>query len=91
MEDPILYVGRIEHRLTQLIHEYGDYLYLIFTWCCLFAIAWLLFRKRKSRHPEPASTNTPAIVGIIVASPGMSSDADGGHTRLIIGGDPSRN
>ena len=91
MEDPILYVGKIEHVLTQLIHEYGDYLFIVFGWGCLFAIAWLLFRKRKSRHPEPASTNTPAIVGIIVASPGMSSDADSGRTRLIIGGDPSCN
>ncbi len=90
MEHPILYVGRLEHKLTELIHDYGDYLFMVFAWGCFLAIAWLLFRKRKSPPPVPASARTRAIVGIMLASPGMSSDADGGRTRLIMGDDVTR-
>lgn len=90
MEDPVLYFGKLLNELTEFIHENGDYLFMVFTWACLLAIAWLLFRKRKSPPPQPASTRTRAIVGIMLASPGMSSDADGGRTRLIMGDVPSR-
>jgi len=88
--DPILYVGKLEHKLTEFIHENGDYLFMVFALVCFFAIAWLLFRKRKSPPPEPASARTRAIVGIMLASPDMSSDADGGRTRLIMGDDVTR-
>lgn len=90
MEDPIQYMGKFEHELTQLIHDQGEYLFMGFAMVCFVAIAWLLFRKRKSPPPEPASARTRAIVGIMLASPGMSSDADGGRTRLIMGDDPTR-
>ena len=90
MEDPIQYVGKFEHELTQLISEQGVYLFMVLVWFCFGAIAWLLFRKRKSPPPEPASARTRAIVGIMLASPGMSSDADGGRTRLIMGDNPTR-
>jgi hypothetical protein len=85
MEDPILYAGKVEHALTEFIHEHCVYLLMIFAWGCLFAIAWLLFRKRKAPPPLPASARTCAIVGIMLASPDRSSDADGGSTRLIMG------
>ena len=90
MEDPIQYVAKVAHELTQLIQDDGDYLFMVFTLVCIVAIAWLRFRKRKSPHPEPASARTRAIVGIMLASPGMSSDADGGRTRLIMGDNPTR-
>jgi len=90
MGDPIQYVGKFEHELTQLIHDYGDYLFMVFAWGCLFVIAWILFRKRKSPPPEPGSARARAIVGIVLPSPGMSSNADGGRTRLIMGDDPTR-
>lgn len=90
MEDPIQYVGKFEHELTQLIHDYGDYLFMVFALACFVAIAWLLFRKRRSPPPELASARTRAIVGIMLASPGISSDADGGGTRLIMGDNPTR-
>ena len=90
MEDPIQYVAKVEHELDQLISEQGVYLFMVLVWFCFGAIAWLLFRKRKSPPPEPASARTRAIVGIMLASPGMSSDADGGRTRLIMGDDPTR-
>jgi hypothetical protein len=90
MEDPIQYVGKFEHELTQFISEQGVYLFMVLVWFCLGAIAWLLFRKRKSAPPEPASARTRAIVGIMLASPGLSSDADGGRTRLIMGDNPTR-
>jgi hypothetical protein len=90
MEDPILFVGKLEHELTEFIHENGDYLFMVFVVVCLFAIAWLLFRKRKSPPPVPAPARTRAIVGIMLASPDMSSDADGGRARLIMGDTSTR-
>ncbi len=88
--DPIQYVAKVEHELTQFIHDNGDYLFMGFALLCFVAIGWLLSRKRKSLPPQPVSARTLAIVGIMLASPGMSSDADGGRTRLIMGDDPTR-
>ena len=90
MEHPIQYVGKLENELTEFIRDNGDYLFMVFTLACFVAIAWLLFRKRKSLPPVPASARTRAIVGITLASPDMSSDADGGRTRLILGDSPTR-
>ena len=90
MEDPILSLGKLEHKLTEFIHENGDYLFMVFVVACIFAIVWLLFRRRKSPPPVPASARPRAIVGIMLASPGMTSDADGGRTRLIMGDTPAR-
>jgi hypothetical protein len=50
--DPILYVGRLEDKLTEFIHANGDYLFAIFAFFCLLAIAWLLSRQRKSPPPD---------------------------------------
>ena len=88
MKDP--YFMKLLNELTEFIHENGDYLFMVFVPICFFAIPWLLFRKRKSPPPVPALAQTRAIVGIMLASPGMSSDADGGRTRLITGDVPSR-
>ena len=90
MEDPVLSFGKLLNELTELIHDNGFYLFMVFAWACFAAIAWLLFHKRKSPPPAPASARTRAIVGIMLASPGMSSDADGGRTRLILGQDTAR-
>ena len=90
MEDPVLYFGKRLNELSEFIGDNGVYLFMVFAWGCILAIAWLLFRKRKSPPPVPASARTRAIVGIMLASPGMSSDADGGRTRLIMGDVPSR-
>jgi hypothetical protein len=88
--DPILYVGRLEDKLTEFIHANGDYLFAIFAFFCLLAITWLLSRQRKSPPPDPSPARTRAIIGTMLASPGMSSDADGGRARLIMGKSPSQ-
>jgi hypothetical protein len=88
--DPILYVGKLEHWLTEFIYEHGFYLFMVFAFLCFLAVAWLLFRPRKSLPPEPSSARTRAIIGTMLASPDMSSDADGGRTRLIMGKSPSQ-
>jgi hypothetical protein len=77
-------------QLTQLVHEDGDYLFMGFALVCFVAIVWLLSRKRKPLPPQTTSARTRAIVGIMLASPEISSEADGGYTRLIMGDDPSR-
>lgn len=87
--DPILYVGRLEDKLTEFIHANGDYLFAVFAFFCLLATAWLILRQRKLPPPEPSSARTRAIVGTMLASPDMSSDADGGRARLIMGKSPS--
>lgn len=85
MEDPVLHFGKLLNKLTELIHDRGDYLFMAFAVVCFVAIAWLLLRKRKSPPPVPTSARTRAIIGSMLASPDMSSDADGGRTRLIMG------
>ncbi|HWD90779.1 MAG TPA: hypothetical protein VG938_00385 [Verrucomicrobiae bacterium] len=85
MKDPILYFGEFLNKLSKVIDDNGLYLFMVFTWACIASIVWLLFRKRKTPSPTPASARTRAIVGIMLASPDMSSDADGGRTRLIMG------
>lgn len=89
MEDPVLYFGKLLNELWEFMDN-GVYPFMAFAAACFAAIAWLLFRKRKSPPPIPASPQTRAIFGIMLASPGMSSDADGGRTRLIMGDVPSR-
>lgn len=83
--DPILYVGKLEDKLTEFVHANGDYLFMAFAFVCLLAIVWLLSRQRKSRPSEPSSARTRAIIGTMLASPDLSSDADGGRARLIMG------
>jgi hypothetical protein len=90
MEDPVVNFGKLLNQLTEFIHENGLYLFMVFVWACFAAIAWLLFRRRKSPPRVPASAQTHAVVGIMLASPDMSSDADGGRTRLIMGKSPSQ-
>jgi hypothetical protein len=85
MEHPVLYVGKIGKVLDQFIRADGDYLFMGFTALCFAAIVWLLCRKRKVLPPPPADARTRAIIGTMLASPRMSSDADGGRTRLIMG------
>lgn len=88
--DPIQYAGELEHWLTEFIHEHGFYLFMVFALFCFLAIVWLLSRQRRLPPAEPSSARTRAIIGSMLASPDMSSDADGGRTRLIIGKSPSQ-
>ncbi len=90
MKDPVLQFGKLLNELSGFIDENGLYLFMVFAWACIFAMVWLLFRKRKSSPPIPASAQTRAIIGTMLASPNMSSDADGGRTRLLMGDIPSR-
>jgi hypothetical protein len=89
MADPVRHFGKPLSELLEFMDN-GVYPFMAFAAACFAAIAWLLFRKRKSPPPIPASPQTRAIVGIMLASPGMSSDADGGRARLIMGDVPSR-
>lgn len=84
MENPVLYFEELLNELWEFMDN-GVYPFMAFAAACFAAIAWLLFRKRKSPPPIPASPQTRAIVGLMLASQGMSSDADGGRTRLIMG------
>ena len=80
----------LEDKLTEFVHENGVYLFMVFVLLCFLAIGWLLSRQRKSPFPEPSSDRTRAIIGTMLASPDMSSDADGGRASLIIGKSPSQ-
>lgn len=88
--DPILYVGKLEDKLTEFVHANGDYLFIVFAFLCLLGVVWFLSRPRKSSLSEPSSARTRAIIGTMLASPDMSSDADGGRARLIVGKSPNQ-
>src|SRR2546426_2135319 len=89
MEHPVEYVAKVGRELDQLIHDHGDYLFMGFAIFCFVAISWLLVRKRKQLPPDTGSVKARAVVGVMLASPRMSSDADGGRTHLIMGEDPA--
>lgn len=89
MEDAVLHFRKLLNELWEFMDN-GVYPFMAFAVVSFLAIAWLLFRKRKSPPPIPASPQTRAIVGTMLASPNMSSDADGGRTRLITGDIPTR-
>ena len=89
MEDQVRHFGKLLNELWEFMDN-GVYPFMLFACACSAAIAWLLSRRRTSPPPLPASARTRAIVGIMLASPNMSSDADGGCTRLIMGDVPSR-
>jgi hypothetical protein len=89
MEYPVQHVGNIGKVLDQFIRANLDYLFMGFTVLCFAVIVWLLCRKGKVPPPPPADARTRAIIGTMLASPDMLSDADGGRTRLIWG-DPGR-
>ena len=86
--DPIQYASKVEHWLTEFIHEHGFYVFMVFAFLCFVAIVWMLARQRRLPPSEPSSARTRAIIGSMLASPDMSSDADGGPTRLIMGKSP---
>ena len=90
MEHRVQYAGNLGKVLDHFIRANGDYLFMGFTVLCFFAILWLLCHKRKPLPPLPVDARTRAIIGIMLVSPGMSSDADGGRTRLIMGDPPAR-
>ncbi len=49
MEHPVQYVARVTKFLDGLIQDYGDYLFLGFTFFSVVFIAWIFGRRRK--HP----------------------------------------
>lgn len=89
MEDQVRHFGKLLNELWEFMDN-GVYPFMLFACACSAAIAWLLSRRRTSPPPLPASPQTRAIVGIMLASPGMSSYADGGRTRLIMGDQQTR-
>ena len=60
--DPILYVGKLEDKLTEFVHANGDYLFIVFVFLCSLAVVWLLSRPRKLSLSEPSSARTRAII-----------------------------
>lgn len=88
MEDPVLHFGKLKELLEFM--DNGVYPFMAFAALCFLAIAWLLFRKRKTPPPIATSARTRAIIGTMLASPNMTSDADGGRARLIMGKSPSQ-
>lgn len=89
MESSVQQFGKLLNELWEFMDN-GIYPFMVFACACFAAISWLLFRKRKAPPAIRVSPQTRAVVGIMLASPGMSSDADGGRTRLIVGDVPRR-
>jgi len=89
MEGRVLHLGKLLNELWEFMDN-GVYPFMAFAFVCFVAIVWLLRRQRRLPPSTPSSARTRAIVGSMLASPDMSSDADGGRTRLITGDVPSR-
>lgn len=55
-------LNRIFNTLDVLIENYGVYLYLVFVWLALVAIAWILSGGLRRRMKEDAVTVIPAVI-----------------------------
>ena len=63
MQHPVELVGELGKFVDRLIHEQGDYLFLVWTFLSLAVIAWIIGRKRRSKP------GTPGHIIIVPASP----------------------
>ena len=63
MQHPVELVGKLGKFVDRLIHEQGDFLFLVWTFLSLAVIAWILGRKR------PSKPGTPGHIIVVPASP----------------------
>ncbi len=61
--DPIYLLEPVFHWLDQLVHNYGDYLYMLLVYVSLPLIAWILSGGLRRRLPrQPGLIAIPIIV-----------------------------
>lgn len=67
MQHPVELVGELGKFVDIMIHEQGDYLFLVWTFLSLAVIAWIIGRKRRSKR------GTPGHIIIVPSSPSRSA------------------
>jgi hypothetical protein len=61
--DPIYLLKPVFHWLNGLIHDYGDYLYMVLVYVSIPLIVWILSGGLRRRLPrQPSITAIPIIV-----------------------------
>ena len=83
MEHPVMYLARVTKFLDGLIQEHGVYLFMGFLVVFAVVAARLVAQGRKPLSRIPPATG--AVIGDILASPNLSTIADGGRANLIWG------
>jgi hypothetical protein len=69
--NPAALLNPVFNTLDALISDYGVYLYLVFVWLALLAIAWIFSGGLRKRLKGNSATVIPAI--IITMQPPMQS------------------
>jgi hypothetical protein len=68
--DPIYLLEPVFHWLDGVIHDYGDYLYMVLVYVSLPLIVWILSGGLRRRFPQqPSITTIPIIVIPLSATP----------------------
>ena len=67
--DPIYLLEPVFHWLDGLIHDYGDYLYMVLVYVSLPLIAWILSGGLRRRLPRQRSITAIPIIVIQSAAP----------------------
>jgi hypothetical protein len=60
--NPATVLNPVFNFLDALISDYGVYLYLVFVWLALLAIAWIFSGGLRKRLKENSTTVIPAII-----------------------------
>ena len=80
--DPIYLLEPVFHWLDGVIHDYGDYLYMVLVYASLPLIAWILSGGLRRRLPrQPSITAIPIIVIQSTATPPPLPPDVGGDYR----------
>ena len=69
MQDPIQYVAKVEQELTQLIHDYGDYLFMVTSLLTLLLMAlWRIKRPENLKEYSPQNLGRVLCLRLVILS-----------------------
>ncbi len=68
-QNPVEVIMPVLNRLDSLIHDYGDYLFMVFTWLAIPLIAWILSGGLRRKQPRRNTATVVPHVIITIHSP----------------------
>jgi hypothetical protein len=85
--NPATVLNPVFNALDALISNYGVYLYLVFVWLALLAIAWIFSGGLRKRMKGNSATAIPAIIFTMQPSPQSPPPIIGIEVEQIWNGD----
>jgi len=61
-QNPVELLMPVFEFLDSLIEDYGDYLFMVFTWLAILTIAWILSGGLRRKMPQRNTTVVPYVI-----------------------------